>query len=104
MGGQLGAVLDRVLGFAQHLALTRVIEAGLEHLEIAGDHRQKIIEVVRDAPGQLADRLHLLRLPELLLHFLAARQIANEPGKDALAVGLRFADGEFHRKDVAALG
>ena len=32
------------------------------------DDGQQVVEVVRDASGQLADRLHLLRLAELLLH------------------------------------
>ena len=38
-----------------------------DHLHRAGDARQQIVEVVREATGQLADRLHLLRLPQLLL-------------------------------------
>ena len=31
------------------------------------DDRQQVVEVVGDAPGELPDRFHLLRLPELLL-------------------------------------
>src|SRR5262249_44849686 len=38
-----------------------------QQLEIATDHGQQIVEVVGDAAGQLADRLHLLRLAEMLL-------------------------------------
>ena len=38
-----------------------------EQLAVAGDRRQQVVEVVRDAAGEPADRLHLLRLPELLL-------------------------------------
>ena len=104
LGGQLGALLQRVLRLPQHLALIRVAEAPLNHLQVAGDHGQKIIEIVSDAAGQLADRLHLLRLPELRLHLVAGRQIADEPGKDSLAAGLRFANGQFHWKDFAAFG
>ena len=33
----------------------------------ADDHGEEVVEVVGDAAGELADRLHLLRLPELLL-------------------------------------
>ena len=39
--------------------------------EVAHDGRQQIVEVVRDAAGELADRLHLLRLTQLLLGALA---------------------------------
>ena len=38
-----------------------------ERLAVADDHRQQVVEVVGDAAGEPADRLHLLRLPELLL-------------------------------------
>ena len=57
-----------------------------------------------DAPGELADRLHLLRLPKLLLHLLAAGKVAHEAGEDPLSVGARFADGELDRKDRSVLG
>ena len=38
-------------------------------LQIAADDLQHVVEVVRDAAGELADRLHLLRLPQLRLGF-----------------------------------
>ena len=38
---------------------------------VARDHRQQIVEVVRDAAGERADRLELLRLVQLLLELLA---------------------------------
>ena len=103
LGGQFGAVLHRILRFPQHLALTGVVEAGLEHFEIASDDCQQVVEVVGDAPGELADRLHLLRLPKLRLHLPTRRQIANEPGKDAFAAGSRLADRQLHGKDCAIL-
>ncbi len=43
-----------------------------EHLAGAGDHLQEVVEVVGDAAGQLADRLHLLRLQQLDLAACAA--------------------------------
>ena len=36
-------------------------------MRIAADDHQHVIEVVRDTAGQLPQRLHLLRLGELLL-------------------------------------
>ena len=41
-------------------------------VDVARDDGQKIVEVVRDAAGQLADRLHLLRLPKRLFGLLAS--------------------------------
>ena len=39
----------------------------LEQRGVAGDHRQQVVEVVRDAAGEAPDRLHLLRLLEPVL-------------------------------------
>ncbi len=47
--GEMGALLDRVA----------------EDFDGSGDHGQDVVEVVRDAAGELADGLHLLRLPDL---------------------------------------
>ena len=38
-----------------------------EQLQVAGDHLQQVVEVVGDAAGQLAHRLHLLGLAQRLL-------------------------------------
>ena len=56
----------RVVGGAlQPLAVGAVVAAGaLQRFEIADDDREEIVEVVRDAAGQLADAFHLLRLAE----------------------------------------
>ena len=61
--GPLGAdqrVVERAFG-------ARLDHAALGDAEIADDDGQQVVEVVRDAAGQLADRLHLLRLPQRLL-------------------------------------
>ena len=62
-------------------------ELHLEQLVVAGDDGQQVVEVVRDAAGQLADRLHALRLAQgLVLHDLLA-DVANELDEaDELAV------------------
>ena len=36
-----------------------------QHLQVAGDHGQQVVEIVRDAAGQLADCLHFLDLAQL---------------------------------------
>jgi hypothetical protein len=48
------------------------------NLEITGDHRQQIVEIVGDAAGQLSQRLHLLRLAQLLLEQLALGDVAQD--------------------------
>ena len=63
-----------------------------------------IVEIVRDAAGELADRLHLLRLPELAFDLLAAGEVADEAGEDSLSVGARLADRQLDREDPAVLG
>ena len=48
----------------------------LHHVEAADDAGQQVVEVVRQAAGELADGLHLLRLEELLARLL---QLAAAP-------------------------
>ena len=42
-----------------------VLDRLAEDFDGAGDHGQNVVEVVRDAAGELADGFHLLRLPDL---------------------------------------
>ena len=86
------------------------IEMLLQQLEVAGDHEQQVVEVVRDAAGQLPDGLHLLRLrqpslafPQRLLDMLAVAEIMDHAGEVAPAVGLEFADRQMQRKGGAVL-
>ena len=54
-------VVDRVLG----------LELLLGEVDAGQDHRQQVVEVVRDAARELADALQPLRLAEPLLELLA---------------------------------
>ena len=56
--------------------------------EIAeADHRgQQVVEIVRDAAGELADRLHLLRLRELGLEVLLLGRVDEMQDQAAIAV------------------
>ena len=62
--GPLGGAHDVL-----HLAQARVVrvEAPAQQLAVAHDHREQVVEVVGDAAREPADRLHLLRLAQLLL-------------------------------------
>ena len=43
------------------------LQAALGDLQIAADDGEQIVEIMRDAAGQLSDRFHLLRLPKHVL-------------------------------------
>jgi hypothetical protein len=58
---------------------------------------------VSDAAGELSDRLHLLRLLEILLHFDARRQVPDEAGEEMGPAELHLANSKFHREDDAIL-
>ncbi len=58
----------------------------LEKTAVAGDYRQKIIEVVRDPAGQTADAFHFLRLPQFGFELQPVRYVVprrNETGEVA---------------------
>ncbi len=59
--------------------------------QVADDGRQEIVEVVRDAAGEIADRIHLLRLQQLQLeapplgHVLDdTDELVSRPGRSGL--------------------
>ena len=58
--GALGR-LDRAVD--QALLAIAADAPPLEQIETADDRSEQIVEIVRDAAGQLAHRLHLLALP-----------------------------------------
>ena len=76
----------------------------------AGDHRQHVVEVVRDAAGELADGVELLRLQQLVLGFArgggvvidqrraadGARGVAQRPAADHEMNRRIAADGANH--------
>ena len=72
--GARGGLADLVRVAAEAL----VVEALDQELAVAGDGRQQVVEVVGDATRQPPDRLHLLRLPQLLLEGPLVGEIAND--------------------------
>src|SRR6185437_14738923 len=62
----LGAALRRG-GEAFQRRVVALGETSLQRFDIAGDDGEQIVEIMRDAAGELADRLHLLRLAHPLL-------------------------------------
>ena len=68
--GGAGRAFHRVVEVHHHLA-PRAVEAAQGKVDAADDDGEHVVEVVRDAAGQLADRFHLLDLAELGLGGLA---------------------------------
>ena len=87
----LGRELDRLRGARGLRILRRDL---LQGMDVAGHDHQQIVEVVRHAAGELAERIHLLGFGELLLQPLerhlrlaALGDVAGDLGKaDQLAV------------------
>ncbi len=53
------------------------VVAHQQQVAVAVDRGQEVVEVVRDAAGELADRLHLLALHELRLEGLQLGGVAH---------------------------
>ena len=68
--GGAGRALHRIVEVQSDLA-ARAVEPAPGEVDAADDDRQHVVEIVGDAAGQLADRLHLLDLAELRLGRLA---------------------------------
>ena len=80
-------------------------DAGEQQVAVAGDDGEQVVEVVGDAAGELADRLHLLRLAEALLQQLVLGDVRPEPDS-ADRAPLAVADHggrevEVHHRPVA---
>ena len=68
--GGAGRALHRIVEMHHHLA-AGAVQPPQRKVDSADHHGQHVVEVVGDAAGQLADRLHLLDLAELGLGGLA---------------------------------
>ena len=87
LAGQVGGSLGSQHGLLGGDLLVFGQVAHLEEGEIALDRREDVVEVVRDPRRQLAERLHLLDLEELLLKALLLRDIPNGlDGADLMAL------------------
>ena len=111
---QLAAAFRRLIDqFGRLLQLRLMRKARDQRFGGAGDHRQHVVEVVRDAAGELADGVEFLRLLQLVLGFArgggvvidqrgaadGARAIAQRPAADHEMNGRIAADGAHHDFD-----
>ena len=91
----LGQLLASACGTHRSLGKSydplRVLRLADHHVEASDDDRQQIIEVVRDASGQLPDGLHLLGLPQCILGHALLGPIEDDAGhSDGTAVAVVF--------------
>ena len=77
-GGGAGRALHRIVEVEFDLA-ARAVQLAPGEVEPADDDRQHVVEIVGDAAGQLADRLHLLDLAQLGLGRGALGRLRLEP-------------------------
>ncbi len=64
-GGADGGALGR-RGVALEIVQPTLADAQCEQIQAADDAGEQVVEIVGQATGELADRFHLLRLPQLL--------------------------------------
>ena len=67
---------------------------GEQEIGIADDRGQDVVEVMRDAAGELADRLHLLALREVLLQSALFGGVEREHGSACAFVAPRIGGGD----------
>ncbi|MGO7580484.1 hybrid sensor histidine kinase/response regulator, partial [Rhizobium ruizarguesonis] len=60
-------VVQRTAELRHEMEENAAAQAPLGEIEVADDDRQHVVEIMGDAAGQLADRLHLLQLTDLRL-------------------------------------
>jgi hypothetical protein len=99
---QLGAALGRLIDQARHVPQVGLIrKLGDERFGGAADDGQHVVEVVRDAAGQLADGVELLRLLQLPLGFACPGDVVIDQRGAADLAGLvaqrAAADDEMDR-------
>src|SRR5690606_7863749 len=94
VAGQIGAALR---GAADHLDELVELRARAEllhqQLAVTQDYREQVVEVVRHAASELAKRTQALRLPQLLLEFLALTHVVHAADQ-AQRLPLAIADDE----------
>ena len=76
--GGAGRALHRIVEVELDLA-ARAVQLAPGEIEAADDDREHVVEIVGDAAGELADRLHLLDLAELRLGGGALGRLGLEP-------------------------
>jgi hypothetical protein len=75
---EIGAALGRSLNGQGQLLESGIADLLGHNLGIAEHHHEEIVELVCDAVGALADRLHLLRFAQMYFELPALGNVAND--------------------------
>src|SRR6185437_5429856 len=79
-------------------------DAALDHADAAEHGGEKIVEVMSDTAGKLADRVHFLGLRELALQLLAVCDVEQAAGEAIHAVGAGDQHALLEEMLVATVG
>ncbi len=82
--------------------MLHALEASPGQVEVADDHGQQIVEIVRDAPRDFSDRLELLGLLKFDDHAFALGRFSDQRdvGGLCLHVGLRQSEVGLHQPRI----
>ena len=94
---QVGALLRRRHDQLGDLLHRRVVDLVAEDLRVPQDHGEQVVEIVRDAAGQMAERFHLLRLLQLRFQLHALRLVGEDADDNAMSCRHRRRLGEIVR-------
>ena len=96
--GQRCAAFGALDGAVDQPLQARIVRQALaQQIEIAHHGHQQIVEVMRDAAGELADGLHLLGLAQLLLRLFAGGHGLDQIGRSLLDALLK-GRGQFRQR------
>ena len=108
--GEPRAEHRRLLRLLQQDLLFIAVQLRVQELVVSGDDQQQVVEIVRNAAGELSDGLHLLSLGEpalalsqRFLHMLAVTQVVDHAGEITPPVRFELADGEVEWEGRAVL-
>ena len=77
------------------------LDAVSEEVDRPRDHREHVVEFMRDAAGELADRFHLLRLDQPLLGEALLADIPEEVVEDVAVAAAKCSGRHFHQEFAA---
>ena len=96
LAGQAGGALGRLLDLRDlRRGAGSSGEVVAEPVGVAEDRGEQVVEVVRDAAGELADRLHLLALSQAVLEIAPLGDVARDGDEPVEIVRRRSASGRI---------
>ena len=99
MLGEIRAARGRIVDHPRDGRKLRLVLHGIgQNLDRAGDDGEEVIEIMRDAAGELADGFHFLGLPDPLLGRDLVGEIAHEPVEQEAVARLQRGHAQLRGK------